>query len=85
MAICGIDSHGWFHFHRDIGRWCHLEQKNHQWKKNHHNQEGLNFFEKLNKQKSTLLYEVIDSSQIYENLVKKENRSLANVTFSCKK
>ena len=45
---------------------------------------GLDYFEKLNKQKSTLLYEVIDSSQIYENLVKKENRSLANVTFSCK-
>ncbi len=45
---------------------------------------GVDFFEKERSKKSTLLYDAIDSSGIYENLVKKKNRSAMNITFSCK-
>ena len=45
---------------------------------------GVDFFEKYHSKKSILLYDAIDSSVIYENLVQKKNRSVMNVTFSCK-
>lgn len=45
---------------------------------------GVDAIEKVNKEKAALLYKAIDESNLYENRVAKENRSLMNVTFYLK-
>jgi phosphoserine aminotransferase len=42
---------------------------------------GLQEMEGINRQKASLLYEVIDQSGIYEAVVERESRSMMNVTF----
>ncbi|MCW5197220.1 3-phosphoserine/phosphohydroxythreonine transaminase [Buchnera aphidicola] len=48
-------------------------------------QGGIHFFEKLNFQKSKLLYDTIDHSNLYINNIHQRNRSNMNVTFKLKK
>lgn len=43
---------------------------------------GLKVVEERNLAKATLLYDYLDSSKFYYNMVAKENRSLMNVTFT---
>ncbi len=45
---------------------------------------GVEYFERLSKEKSALLYQAIDTSQIYSNKVEKKYRSRVNVPFTCK-
>ncbi len=42
---------------------------------------GLKEIEKINKEKASLIYEVIDNSEIYRSTVEVKSRSLMNVTF----
>ena len=42
---------------------------------------GLKEIEKINKEKASLIYEVIDNSEIYRSTVELKSRSLMNVTF----
>ena len=42
---------------------------------------GLKEIEKINKQKASLIYEVIDNSEIYQGTVEIKSRSLMNITF----
>ena len=42
---------------------------------------GLKEIEKINKEKASLIYEVIDNSEIYRGTVELKSRSLMNVTF----
>ena len=42
---------------------------------------GLKEIEKINKQKASLIYEVIDNSEIYRGTVEIKSRSLMNITF----
>ncbi|QJC35359.1 3-phosphoserine/phosphohydroxythreonine transaminase [Enterobacteriaceae endosymbiont of Donacia proxima] len=45
---------------------------------------GIKYISKINKKKSTLLYNAIDSSNFYINKIKPCNRSITNVTFYLK-
>lgn len=47
-------------------------------------QGGVEHFYQINRKKSTLLYQYIDSSDFYQSLVLPKNRSLVNVCFSIK-
>ncbi|MFH0924644.1 MAG: 3-phosphoserine/phosphohydroxythreonine transaminase [bacterium] len=49
------------------------------------NQGGLEAIEQKNIKKAKLLYDLIDSSDLYQSPVAKENRSLMNVPFTLKK
>ena len=42
---------------------------------------GLKEIEKINKEKASLIYEVIDNSEIYRGTVELKSRSLMNITF----
>jgi phosphoserine aminotransferase len=42
---------------------------------------GLKEVEKINKEKASLIYEVIDNSKIYQGIADVKSRSLMNVTF----
>lgn len=42
---------------------------------------GVEEMEKINKEKARLLYDTIDSSKVFKNPVKEEDRSLTNVIF----
>ena len=46
---------------------------------------GVSQMEETNKKKSSLIYEVIDTSSIYESNVSKECRSFVNIPFFIKK
>lgn len=48
------------------------------------NQGGINYFEKINYEKSNLLYQAIDNSNFYFNNIHPKNRSYMNVTFYLK-
>lgn len=43
---------------------------------------GLNILDKRNKEKSEILYNFLDNSNLFKNRVKKEDRSLMNVVFT---
>ncbi|CAL4321196.1 3-phosphoserine/phosphohydroxythreonine transaminase [Buchnera aphidicola] len=43
---------------------------------------GIKYFEKINKKKSKLLYQKIDSSEFYNNNIHVNNRSDMNITFN---
>jgi phosphoserine aminotransferase len=45
---------------------------------------GLDYIEQQNKAKAQALYQAIDESQMYQNTVSLENRSMMNVVFSLK-
>jgi len=45
-------------------------------------QGGIKTLEKINKEKSKLLYEFIDNSKIYKNNININDRSIMNVTFN---
>lgn len=45
---------------------------------------GITEVEKINKEKAELLYDYIDNSKLYNNPVRKEDRSLMNVIFMTK-
>ena len=47
-------------------------------------QGGLAAIEKINIQKSKLLYDFLDSSEFFQNMVEKEDRSRMNVPFTLK-
>ena len=42
---------------------------------------GLKAMEKINKEKASLIYEVIDKSEIYQGIAEAKSRSMMNVTF----
>ena len=42
---------------------------------------GLKEMEKINKEKASLIYEVIDKSEIYQGIAEAKSRSMMNVTF----
>jgi phosphoserine aminotransferase len=42
---------------------------------------GVRAIEKRNEEKANLLYDALDASQFYKGIVKKEHRSMMNVTF----
>lgn len=42
---------------------------------------GLNAIEKINKEKASLIYEVVDSSDLYQGVADAKSRSAMNVTF----
>ena len=42
---------------------------------------GVNWIEKINKQKADLIYQTIDNSSIFEGTANKEDRSTMNATF----
>ena len=46
---------------------------------------GLDYFEKQNKLKASLLYNFIDNSDFYENPIDTSSRSIMNVPFNLKK
>lgn len=46
---------------------------------------GVKAIEKINYQKANLLYDFLDNSDFYQGTVEKEDRSIMNVPFICKK
>jgi len=42
---------------------------------------GINAIEKVNRQKASLIYDLLDSGDFYRGTVEKESRSIMNVTF----
>ncbi len=45
------------------------------------NQGGVENIEKINRQKAGMIYDILDSDDFYRGTVKKESRSLMNITF----